>query len=218
MSRYDILASRIGGILEMNRKLGLCASLVTLAAVAAFALSMLIGSTSLSYLSSIFIALGFVPMICAFSAACGKHRVGMATAAVVFAAVYAVLILLVYYAQLTTVRLSGLSPEAAAILDYRQFGLFFSYDLLGYAFMALSTFFIAFTVNVRSRADRALKTLFLIHGVFFIFCFIMPLLGVFSPGMAGGDLLGVLVLEFWCAYFIPVCILAFLHFKKARQN
>jgi hypothetical protein len=116
------------------------------------------------------------------------------------------------------VRLSSLSPEASAILDYRQFGLFFSYDLLGYAFMALSTFFIAFTVTVRSRADRALKTLLFIHGVFFISCFIMPLLGVFSPGMAGGDLLGVLVLEFWCAYFIPVCILAFLHFKKARQN
>ncbi len=218
MSRYDILASSIGGILEMNRKLGLVSSLVTLAAVAAFALAMLVGSLASSYLASIFIALGFVPMICAFSADCSRHRVGMATAAVVFAAVYAVLVLLVYYAQLTTVRLSSLSPEASAILDYRQFGLFFSYDLLGYAFMALSTFFIAFTVTVRSRADRALKTLLFIHGVFFISCFIMPLLGVFSPGMAGGDLLGVLVLEFWCAYFIPVCILAFLHFKKARQN
>jgi hypothetical protein len=31
-----------------------------------------------------------------------------------------------------------------AALDYSRFGLFFNYDLLGYAFMALATFCIAF--------------------------------------------------------------------------
>jgi hypothetical protein len=35
--------------------------------------------------------------------------------------------------------------------------------------------------------------------------------------MAGGDIIGVLVLEFWCAYFAPVCILSYLHFKNMNK-
>jgi hypothetical protein len=206
----------------MNRKLGMISSVVTLAAVLVFALAMLLGSNFLSYFSCLFIAFGFAPMIGAFLSMSSRHRTGMGYTAALFAAVYAVLIMLVYFAQLTTVRLSPLSPEAAAILNYQKFGLFFSYDLLGYGFMALSTFFIAFTVNVKTRADKALKILLLIHGVFFIMCLIMPILGVFSPenapGPVGGVDIGVLILEFWCAYFTPVCILSFLHFRKSQQT
>jgi len=198
----------------MNRKIGMLSSLVTLLAVAAFALSMLVGSDPGSYISSMFIAWGFVPMACAFAALAKEEARAAALAGVAFAAVYGVLIAVVYFAQLTAVRLSPLSEEALSILDYKRFGLFFSLDLLGYAFMALSTFFLGLAVCPNGRADRWLKNLLMIHGAFAVACVALPVLGLFKPGMAGGDLVGVLVLEFWCAYFLPVCTLAYRHFKR----
>ncbi|MGE4486140.1 MAG: hypothetical protein AB7C97_13640 [Oscillospiraceae bacterium] len=198
----------------MNKRIGMISSIVTLLAVLSFALAMIIGSDLGSYLSSMFIAWGFVPLICSFASYGKKERAAMGYTAIAFAAVYAVFIMMVYFAQLTAVRLGGLNEQAARIIDYETFGLFFSYDLLGYAFMALSTFFIAFTINPKRRADRALRVLLWIHGVFAISCVIMPMLGLFSTDMAGGDLIGVLVLEFWCAFFTPVCMLSYHYFKK----
>jgi len=199
----------------MNRKLGMTASLATLVCLLAFAACMLVSSDMGSYISSMGISWGFVPMICALAALADKQKRAAAYTAVAFAAVYAVLIALVYYAQITTVRLSALSDEAYGLLSYTEFGLFFNYDLLGYAFMALSTFFISFALTPDGRGDGWLKWLLRIHGVFAVSCVLLPALGLFKPGMAGGDLLGVLVLEFWCAYFTPVCILAYRYFKRA---
>lgn len=200
----------------MNKKLGMISSILMLLAVLSFAISMLIGSDWGSYLASMFIAWGFVPMICSFASYSEKENTAAGNAAVAFAAVYAVFIMAVYFAQLTAVSFGGLGQGARQILDYSMFGLFFSYDLLGYAFMALSTFMIAFTITPDGKADKALKLLLLIHGVFAVFCVAMPMLGLFTPGMAGGDLIGILVLEFWCAYFTPVCVLSYLHFKNTR--
>lgn len=198
----------------MNRKIGMVSSLVTLLAVAAFALCMLVGYNAGSYLASMFIAWGYLPMACAFAARARDEARAAALTGVAFAAVYGVLIAVVYFAQLTAVRLSQLSEEALSILDYSRFGLFFSLDLLGYAFMALSTFFLGLTVSPAGRADRWLKGLLMIHGVFAVTCVALPMLGLFKPGMAGGDLIGVLVLEFWCAYFLPLCALAYRHFQR----
>lgn len=58
----------------MNRKLGLFSSIITLAAVLGFALSMIIGSDFGSYISSMFIAWGFVPMICSFASYSEKKQ------------------------------------------------------------------------------------------------------------------------------------------------
>lgn len=200
----------------MNKKTGMYASLVTLAAVVVFAVSMIVGNSSVSYLASMFIAWGFIPMIGAFASYSEKESKAVSYTALAFAAIYGILIMIVYFAQLTVVRLADLSPSVAQILDYQQFGLFFSYNLLGYGFMALTTFFIALSFTAESKADKALKVLLLVHGLFAISCLAIPMLGIFSSDMVGGGLIGILVLEFWCAYFIPVCILSFLHFKNQR--
>ncbi|MDZ5724267.1 hypothetical protein ACIZ62_01570 [Acetobacterium carbinolicum] len=200
----------------MNNKTGMYASLVTLAAVVVFAVSMIVGNSSVSYLASMFIAWGFIPMIGAFVADSEKESKAVSYTALVFAAIYGTLIMIVYFAQLTVVRLANLSLPIAQILDYQKFGLFFSYNLLGYGFMALTTFFIALSFKAESKADKALKVLLLVHGLFAISCLVIPMMGIFSSDMAGSGLIGILVLEFWCAYFIPVCILSFLHFKNQR--
>lgn len=201
----------------MNRKVGMYSSIVTLVAVIGFAFSMLIGSDFVSYLSSMFIAWGFVPMICSFASYSKKETKSLSYTAMIFSAVYAMLIMVVYFAQLTTVRLLLLNEQVSNILNYKNFGLFFSYNLLGYGFMALATFFISLTIQGKTKIDKWLRGLLMVHGIFAIVCVTIPMLGVFNSSMAGGDIIGILVLEFWCAYFTPVCILSYLHFNNMNK-
>lgn len=199
----------------MNKTIGKIGALVNMAAVGGFALSMLLGSPFASYITSIFIALGFIPMICAFAASASQERKAAGATAMVFAGVYGVLILLVYFAQVTSVRLDSLTEQAKTLLDYQYFSLFFSYDLLGYGMMALATFFAGLTLEGTAAPKKWLKALLMIHGIFFLPCLLMPMLGVFSPDMVGADWIGTALLEFWCLYFLPVGALSYWHFAKA---
>lgn len=80
--------------------------------------------------------------------------------------------------------------------------------------MSLSTFFTVLTIEAKTRADKSLKILLLLHGVFFISCLVTPTLGLFSSSMDGADFIGIAVLEFWCIFFTPISVLSFLHFSK----
>ena len=199
----------------MNKKLGMYSSLVTLASVLVFFVCMVIGADAGSFLSSMFIAWGFVPLICAYAAYAKKKYTAAAYTAMGFAAIYGMLIAVVYFTQLTTVRMSALTDQAATLLDYFSFNLFFSYDLLGYAFMSLSTFFIALTIDAKTKPDKWLKSLMMIHGIFAIGCVAAPMLGIFKPNPES-DLIGTLILGFWCFYFTPVCILSYRYFKRQQ--
>ena len=59
----------------------------------------------------------------------------------------------------------------------------------------------------------------MIHGNFFAGCFIMPMTGVFSS-MADDETKGggVTALLIWCAYFLPVGVLAIIHFRMMEKN
>lgn len=167
-----------------------------------------------SYLVCLFLALGYLMMIAGYHNESTEDRKVAANVGLVFGYIYAVLILLVYFAQTTAVRTDALNEQAIRILDYSRGGLLFSYDLLGYGMMALSTFFIGLTINPKNKKDKWLKYLMLIHGVFFLGCLIMPMTGVFSASMSEGtdSIGGIIALEFWCAYFLPIGILSIFHF------
>ncbi len=199
----------------MNRKIGMYSSLLNSIFVFGFAISMLVGYDAGSYFCSMFIALSFIPMICGYAFFCEKSRKLAGYIGIAFASVYVAIILLVYFAQLTTVRMNGLTEQAAKLLDFQQFGLLFNYDLLGYALMALATFFAGLTVSAHSKMDIWLKYLLMIHGVFFISCLIFPMLGLFKADSPAW--IGVAVLEFWCLYFCPIGILSFFHFSKCGK-
>lgn len=197
----------------MDRRIGVGAAALNVVSVAVFGVSMLIPNTPLSYLSSMFIAFSFIALMSAFAAGAGEKRKSAGFAAVGFGAVYAALIILVYFAQLTTVANETLSAEARTLLDYSRMSLMFNYDLLGYAMMALATVFAGLSFKAEAKADKWLKALLIIHGVFFISCLVMPILGVFKyEGEASAG--GVYALLFWCVYFIPVGVLSLLHFNK----
>ena len=124
-------------------------------------------------------------------------------------------IMLVYFAQLTTVKNELLNEQAANLLVFGKFGLIFNYDLLGYGVMALSTFFTGLSMKPKNKTDKWPRALMLIHGVFYFSCTFMPMTGMFAKMSSGGDGVGGrLALVVWCVYFLPIGILSFIHFKK----
>ena len=198
----------------MNRKIGMIGSAINAFTVLVFAICMLMHFDFGSYFVCIFLALSFVMMIAAFETECRKECKAAGKAALIFSAIYATLIIVVYYTQCTSVRNDNLNESAMRILDYKYLGLMFNLDLLGYGIMALSTFFIGLTINAERKSDKALKWLLLIHGVFFLSCLLMPLTGVFVGSDGSTSSGGVIALEIWCLYFLPISILSFLHFMR----
>jgi hypothetical protein len=209
----------------MNKKAGMYASVITFIAVFAFAVCMLleivldnnIGQIG-NYFSSILIAFGFIAMMCTFFSFAQNQKKSIGLLALSFSIMYGIMVIVVYFTQLTTVRLSKLSNEMVFILDYLQFGLFFNYDLLGYMFMAMSTFFMGIILETKNRQEKLLKRLLCIHGIFAISCFAAPILGVFDSSMAGEAVTGTILLEIWCMYFMPICILSYKYFKNIKET
>ena len=200
----------------MNRLLSRIGAAIVAVTVFLFALCLIVDFPFGSYFVCMFLPLGTVMMAAGFQHESREEKRVAANIGLILSAVYAVLILLVYYAQTTSVRLEALSDQAARLLDYRRGGLLFNYDLLGYGMMALSTFFTGLSMDANTRTDRWLKALMMIHGVFFISCFFMPMTGMFAGMSEGGGNGGAWALLAWCAYFFPVGVLAYRHFGKSR--
>lgn len=198
----------------MNKKIGVSSAVVNFIAVFCFALSMLFGYNYASYFSSMFIAFSFVPMMCGYAHFAEKEAKLAGYVSVAFSAIYTAIILLVYFAQITTVRLNDLTHQATMLLDFQQCGLLFNYDLLGYAVMSLATFFAGLAISVGTKTDKWLKYQLMVHGIFFISCLIMPMIGAFKANSP--TWIGVVVLEFWCLYFCPISILSYLHFSNCK--
>ncbi len=218
---YLLILLAMGGkqAMNQNRMIPRIGAAMVAVTVFLFALCLIIDFTFGSYIVCMFLPVGYIMMAAGFHHECPEDRKTAAAVGMVFSAIYAVLIFLVYFAQTTSVRLGGLSEEAVAVLDFRRGGLIFNYDLLGYGMMALSTFFIGLSFRADSREEKWLRYLMMIHGIFFIGCFIMPMTGVIR-GMADGETSkgGVIALVCWCAYFLPIGVLAYRHFGSRHRK
>ena len=199
---------------QMDKRIGQIGAGIVSVCVVGFALGMLVNQIIVCYLTSIGIAWGLVLMNGAFLRFSRADAKTAAVCAVAFGAMYAFCNTMVYFVQVSTVRNAELTGVALQLLDYRQFGMMFDLDLLGYCLMAVSKFFAGLTILVRDKGDRWLKVLLLIHGVFFPACLVMPMLGVFGSGAEGTAWIGTVALLFWCAYFLPVGWLSALYFRK----
>ena len=203
-----------------NHQVGRLGAYTAGIATLSFALSMLIPdkavSGPLSFGTSLLIAIGYLCMTCGLAATCGQDRKGCAYTSVAFAAAYAALISLVYYTQLTTVLHKAAPEELLDALTYRPGSWIFNLDMLGYAMLSLSTVFAGLAVTAKTKGEKWLRSLLLIHGVFAVACLLFPVLGVFSQasGAASSDVFGVIVLEFWCVYFLPVTVLYARYMKR----
>lgn len=160
----------------MNRLISKIGAAIVTVTVFLFAVCLITDFSFGSYFVCMFLPIGYIMMSAGFHHESDEEHKVAANVGMIFSAVYAVLIFLVYFAQTTNVRLDDMNEQALKILDFKRGGLIFSYDLLGYGMMSLSTFFIGLTIKVKSRADKWLKYLMMIHGAFFISCFIMPMM------------------------------------------
>lgn len=201
---------------NMDRTIALTGAGVLTTGVLCFAVCMLVGVLAGCYLGSIAIAWGLLACSGAFLRFSRPEAKLTAVLAVAFGGMYAFCNTMVYFIQLSTVRNAVLSAEALMLLDYGKFGMMFDLDLLGYCLMAVCTFFAGLTIDVRDRGDAWLKALLMIHGVFAITCFVLPILGLFNTNMQGANWIGTAIMEFWCVFFLPVGILTIRYFARQR--
>ena len=149
----------------MNRQIAKIGAATVTVTVFLVAVCLIAGFLFGSYLVCMFLPIGYIITAAGFQQESSADRRVAANTGLILAAVYAVLILLVYFAQTTTVQLEELNEQAARVLDYRKGGLLFNYDLLGYGMMALSTFFVGLSLQADGKADKWLKKLKLLTSI-----------------------------------------------------
>ena len=205
--------------MELNKMISKVGSAIVTVTVFLFALFLMINFPTGYFFVCLILPIGFIMMTAGLQNECEGDRKVAANIGLILAAVYATFIMLVYFAQLTTVKNELLNEQAANLLVFGKFGLIFNYDLLGYGMMALSTFFTGLSMKPKNKMDKWLRALMLIHGVFYFSCTFMPMTGMFAKMSSGGDGIGGrLALVVWCVYFLPIGILSFIHFTKGEMR
>ena len=201
--------------MEQNKMISKAGSAIVTVTVFLFALFLIINFSLGSYFVCLILPIGFIMMTAGLHNECDSDQKVAANIGLILAAVYGTLIMLVYFAQLTTVNNEQLTEQAEKVLSMAKGGLIFNYDMLGYGVMALSTFFTGLSMKTKNKTDKRLKALLMIHGVFYFSCTFMPMTGMFANMSSGGSGIGGrLALVVWCVYFLPIGILSYHHFRK----
>ena len=204
--------------MDINKRIPKAGSAIVAVTVFLFAVFLIIDFSMGSYFVCLILPIGFIMMTAGLHNECEGDRKVAANIGLIFAAVYSAFIMLVYFTQLTTVKNEQLNEQTANLLEFSKMGLIFNYDLLGYGVMALSTFFTGLSMKPKNKADKWLRTLLMIHGVFYFSCTFMPITGMFARTSSGGDGIGGrIALVVWCVYFLPVGMLSFLHFHFGKR-
>jgi hypothetical protein len=136
-----------------------------------------------------------------------------------FAAVYAVLVGITYYLQLTVVGAdgAGLSVEASRLLAFAPGSATFAIDMLGYAFMTLATL-VAAPVFAGSGPERVIRRWFIVHGLLVVPTVLAPMLMGAPSGAGESGGVGNLILVGWVLVFVPMAVLVALHFRRRLHD
>lgn len=116
---------------------------------------------------SLLLAPAFLALIIAVHQTVSPPRRVLSHTAIAFATIYAALIGIVYYVQLTLVapRLARNDTEGIEVLVFTPFDSFFySVDVLGYSFMSLATLFAGFALRGK-RAARVARWCLIANGM-----------------------------------------------------
>lgn len=205
----------------MNKKIGFISSIVMSSTVAVFLLCLIVAliksnavTENLSYGVCAVLSWAWVATACVYSCT-GKERSAAAKIGVAVGIIYSTVISIVYFTQLTTVLHKSVDDKILQAFSFSAAGSWlFDLDLLGYGLLAISTFFVGLTLQPENKADKVLKILLLLHGVFFV-CMFVPILPLPATNQGNG---GTVALIFWCLFFLPICVLSVLHFKNLNDT
>lgn len=206
----------------MNRKIGLISSIVICYLVTVFLICLVIAlfaqnifTENLSYGVCTVLSWGWVATTCAYSCFTQKEYSAAAKIGVSIGVIYATIISIVYFTQLTTVLYKSVDEIILQAFSFTSAGSWlFNLDLLGYGLLSISTFFIGLTLQTKDKIDSALKLLLMLHGIFFV-CMFVPILPLPATNQGNG---GTIALICWCLFFLSICILSILHFKRLNDN
>lgn len=206
----------------MNRKIGFISSIVMSCSVAVFTICLVIAllaqnvfTENLSYGVCAVLSWGWVATACVYSCFAQKERSAAARIGVAIGVIYAAIISIVYYTQLTVVLHRSVDEKLLQALSFTSAGSWlFDLDLLGYGLLAVSTFFVGLALRTENKIDKALKLLLMLHGVFCV-CMLVPILPLPATNQGSS---GTVALICWCLFFLPICILSVLHFKRLNDN
>lgn len=181
-----------------------------------FAVFIIAGANMLSYFVCLLLSIFYLINVISNNVVINKTEKIYSQIGIAFAIIYCVLICIVYYTQITFVRLGNPSIEALSIVSYSPpKTVFFALDILGYTFLSLSTLFVAFTI----LKYLILKIFLIIHGIIGISGFVVPLLPYFyNSADNSSDNIGTIVLFSWCLLFIPICLLFIFYYNKRSKE
>jgi hypothetical protein len=166
------------------------------------------------YVVCIFLAASVIVMMAMLYLRARNEERAPGLLALCAALVYGPFVTAVYFTQLAVVMPNplGLSSEVLKLVAFAPGSQAFAVDMLGYAFLCLSTLAAAFALS--DPRDRILRVLCLVHGALVLPTLAAPILsGIF--GSAGGQSndTGTYVLLAWCAIFLPIALLFVRHFS-----
>ena len=194
----------------MNKKVGMYASIITFLGALCFSIFILLDHNTFrigNHLSCILIALGFIGMICAYVTFVKDENKSISLISFAFSIIYAIIILILCFIWIIPYQYSNLSSEADGILH--------SLEILGYTFMAISSFFIGIKLEANNKSELFLKILFCFQILFSVMWFVL-LITVKNYIYLGkiNSFVWILMFEIWCVYIILICIFSYLYFKN----
>ncbi len=207
---------------KVGSRIGRAAALGVAASTAVFAVSLVWEMVDLSefaknlgYAASILIALSVVVMMAAFYDLTRENDRIFGLLALAAAVIYAPLCIGTYFLQLSAVASNplNLSGEVLKAITFKPGSPIFAIDMLGYAFLCLSTLAAGFALT--ETKDRLFRALCFFHGALVVPTIASPILsGLFLTASGETDFTGHYVLLFWCAVFVPIALLFRIYFKS----
>jgi len=201
---------------QFSKTLGIFSSLLAALLTTLFGIFVVLDAKFIYFTSVLFLSISVVMMIISMKTFIPPEKEVFVNCAIAFGIMYALLVSLVYYTQISVVLKGTLSNELLKIVSDSPGTVFFYIDMFGYCFLCLATLFMAFAIN---RRDVLFRVFLLIHSVLFVPTFLLPFLPVnFSTTETSGSTSGNFVLVAWAAIFVPVCLLLTRYFLKQKTS
>ncbi|MBN2352626.1 MAG: hypothetical protein JXD23_08680 [Spirochaetales bacterium] len=209
---------------HLVNKIGTGAAVAAAAETALFAESLVLGMAVKSaagpiagFIVSFFLAPSVVVMMAAAYYRTPADRKIVGLLALAAAVLYAPFCMGNYLIQLAVVSTNpiGIRPETLKLISFIPGSPAFALDMLGYAFLCLTTLAAAFTLP--DPRDRALRVLCLVHGALVLPTLAAPVMsGMYRSGDGGANDIGNWVLLFWCAIYAPIAVLFARYFGRKK--
>ncbi len=201
---------------------GFWSATAALVEVVVFAVAMLIPEAlQVTFVASFLLVPTFVALMVAIHYSTPAEKRIWSHLGLSFAIIYAVLCSLNYYIQLTVVRNNslGISQDTLRLFAFVPGSAMFSQDMLGYAFMCLSTLAAA-PVFGGDRLSRWIRVLFIVHGMAAFQTLIFPALPFEQDpaSVAATNQSGVLALLFWSVLFSTIAVLLAVRFRRLQRQ